>query len=328
MTAAVVPRQLSDDAVTCSRSSTFKLTGNMNQSRQRLFSTFDYLPEPQEVEDSSAAAHSRHAVSPFTIAPLPSSLTAAADTADGSPAGKQQLYYHPLTAIPSSSSAASHSGLTSLRARSLPSHLPVTAHPKTVSMAYERDDRWLFEPALAPMYSSLYRSVRSPSASALSPPRHWRGAGKPSGYFPRDAAAQRDRGEEKEEEEAQLARQQQQQAQQRQAAAASRVQHRDGWRGGGSGLRSVSEKEQLRGGVAGYFLSPYERTERARAGLLADSMRDGYRGNSARKQGQPPMRLAGDGATRTLTGRRYHSATSADHRCRHDCNGSETLSSS
>ena len=268
-------------------SAPFKLTGNVNRTRTRLFSPFDYTPDPLPIV---APVRRIASVNPFSTTTLPYSPSTP--------------YFQPRL-IPAASPSPSrptppwhHHGLTALRARSFPSHSP-SAPAKALSLSYEREVRWVKEPHVEKSAVDLYRTLRQDPEDN----RRWRASNNTGRLFscaraddvptePR-AATQR-------------------------STTSGGAQHAEGWRGGGSN-REGSERGQMAGRVERYHVSPFERSEAVRSKLAPESLRTGYRVDCNHLHF--PVRIGSGTANRSDS--RFHSRRSADGRCRHNCQRGE-----
>lgn len=268
---------------TCSSPSTmsvapFKLTGNLNPQRSHLFSTFAFHSDP--VPHIPPVPHSTP-VTPFTTTILPLSSPTLCFQVRRSPPPPAPAR-HPLP--------HTHSGRTSLRHRSSPSHYP-TAPPAVLSLAHHRDVRYQADPHTDSSPLDLHRSSRPlphtrPWRATASAPALFndeRGGWGPDERRPREVSGMKDR-----------------------------VKHREAWRGGVGG-KGVSDGDQLGGRVERYRASPWAVSEGLRAGLAEEGMRGGYRAECG--QAHVPMRVGAHAAT--MSSRRFHSSRSGV--CHHHC---------
>ena len=276
--AASAARQPSSTLTSLSTTSPFKLTGNANPQRIGLFSTFDFVSDPAPF--IPAVPHGTPVV-PFTTAVLPL----------GDPS---TLYFQPRPlSTPSPSQALPafpHPGLTSLRARTVPSHYP-TAHPKALSLSYQREGHWRADPHVEASHVDLHRSSR-PHAGQ----RPWKVTTTAASIFNDERG-----GWDMEERQGRP-----------KVEVQGRAQHGGAWRGGAS-QRAVGDRGQLAGRVEGYRLSPFERSDGLKAKLAADGMREGYRAQC--QHTHAAVRIGAH--AKTLSSGRFHSSRSGV--CRHRC---------
>ena len=278
----------------------FKQSGAFNRSRGRLFSISAFMSDPFP---TATPFPRRSSVKPFATTTLPSS------SPNPSSPPFPNLYFQPLPLTPPPPPPPrshpphylpTHSGLTSLRTRTSPSHTPA-APSSTLSLSHQRELRWVAEPHRdAPLMEAVYRG-RGRGAVGV-----WRGVKKAGWLFGEGKGGREGDGE--------VGKVKRMRKQVREVGG---VRHVEAWRGGGC-VRVGSDRGQMAGKAEAYLVSPFHWTEAVQVRFVEQGVRSGHR---YCEHTHVPLKL---GAKVQVSGeRRFHSRRSVNGLCHHQCNGVE-----